>query len=127
MLRLLLDIHIKPVVATQIHRAHSECWIESLLTWRDGMYRTAPDPEILEAAHQDAMTLVTYDQRTIPLLLKNWALRDRTHAGVIFINGKTIRLDDVGSQVRSLVALWDAHQYEDWTNVVHYLRADPDQ
>jgi hypothetical protein len=24
-------------------------------------------------------------------------------------------------------ALWDAHQHEDWTNVVHYLRADTEQ
>lgn len=124
MLRLLLDIHIKPVVARHVQRSRPECRIESLPTWHGGVYRTAPDAEILEAAHQDAMTFVTYDQRTIPLLLRNLALRGHTHGGVIFINGKTINLDDVGSQVRSLAALWDAHQNEDWTNVVDYLRAD---
>lgn len=123
MLRLLLDIHIMPVVAAQILRIRPECPIESLLRWRNGTYRTATDTEILEAAHRDATTLVTYDQRTIPLLLRNWAIRDRAHSGVIFVDGKTIRMDDVGGQVRSLTALWDAHQEEDWTNMVHYLRA----
>jgi len=91
------------------------------------LYRTATDAEILEAAHQEAMTLVTYDRRTIPLLLRGWALRNRTHAGVIFVDGKTMRTNDVGSQVRSLAALWDAHHHEDWTNVVHYLRAGAQQ
>ena len=127
MLRLLLDIHIKPVVATQVRRTRPECPIESLLRWHDGMNRTATDAEILEAAHQHTMTLVTYDRRTIPLLLRNWALRNRTHAGVIFVDGKTMRTNDVGSQVRSLAALWDAHHHEDWTNVVHYLRAGAQQ
>jgi predicted nuclease of predicted toxin-antitoxin system len=124
MLSLLLDIHIKPVVATQVLRARPACSIASLLRWHDGMYRTATDAEILEAAHRDAMTLVTYDQRTIPLLLRAWAQRGKSHAGVIFVDGRTMRTDDVGSQVRSLITLWDAHQHEDWTNMVHYLRMD---
>src|SRR5947209_16976648 len=127
MLRLLLDIHIKPVVATQVLRIRPECPIESLLRWHDGAYRTATDTEILEAAHRESSTLVTYDRRTIPLLLRNWALRDRPHAGVIFVDGKTMRMDDVGSQVRSLTAEWDAHQHEDWTNRVQYLRASEEQ
>src|SRR5947209_10240886 len=91
MLRLLLDIHIKPVVATQVLRIRPECPIESLLRWHDGAYRTATDTEILEAAHRESSTLVTYDRRTIPLLLRNWALRDRPHAGVI--DRKSTRLN----------------------------------
>src|SRR5579872_5351076 len=122
MLRLLLDIYIKPAVATEILRIRPECRIASLLRWHDGTFRTATDTEILEAAYREATTLVTYDQRTIPLLLRNWALRERAHAGVIFVDGKTMRMDDVGSQVRSLTVLWDERQHEDWTNVVHYLR-----
>jgi hypothetical protein len=124
MLRLLLDIHIKPVVATEVLRARPECPIASLLRWRDGVFRSATDAEILEAAHRDAMTLVTYDQRTIPLLLRGWALRGFSHGGVVFVDGKTMRTDHVGSQVRGLTTLWDAHQHEDWTNIVHYLRQD---
>lgn len=124
MLRLLLDIHIKPAVATQVLRVRPDCPIISLLRWHDGMYRAAPNTEILEAAQRDAMTLITYDQRTVPLLLGGWALRGRSHAGVIFVDGKTMRPDDVGTQVRSLTTLWDAHRHEDWTNIVHYLRED---
>ena len=124
MLRLLLDIHLTPKVAAEVRRIRPDCRIESLLSWHGGAYRTAADVEILEAAHRAGWTLVTYDLRTIPALLRVWALRSIPHGGVIFIDGKTMRPDDVGSQVRGLAVVWDRHQNDDWTNVVQYLRQD---
>jgi hypothetical protein len=124
MLRLLLDVHIKPVVATQVVRMRPDCSITSLLRWHDGMYRIAPDAEFFEAAQRETTTLVTYDRRTIPLLLQGMALRGLPHAGVVFIDDKTMRTDDVGSQVRGLIHLWDNHCHEDWLNRVQYLREE---
>ena len=37
------------------------------------------------------LTLVTYDRRTIPPLLKTWAEEERTHGGVVFVDEKRFR------------------------------------
>ena len=70
MLHLLLDIHISPQVAVQVIGHRPGCAITSLRNWQNGKYRTAPDAVILEAARDNAMTLVTYDRRTISPLLQ---------------------------------------------------------
>jgi hypothetical protein len=121
-LRLLLDIHIKPEVAAGVAAHRSACPVESLRNWKGGRYRTALDPDILAAAHEDGMTLVTYDLKSIPLLLRAWGAMSRPHGGVVFVDHKTILANDIGGQVRSLVYLWDTRGHEDWTNVVDYLR-----
>lgn len=124
MLRLLLDIHVKPAIAAQVLRIRPECPIVSLLHWHDGTYRTASDEEILRAAYDERLALVTYDQRTIPPLLRRQALRGIPHGGVVFVDSKSMRPDDVGSLVRSLCMLWDTRRDDDWVNRVHYLRPD---
>ena len=52
------------------------------------------------AAHR--LTLVTYDRRTIPPLLKTWAGAGRQHGGVIFVDEKTISPADIGALVLAL-------------------------
>ena len=56
---------------------------------------------LLEAAEQ-CLTLVTYDRRTIPPLLKIWAEEGRRHGGVIFVDEKTISPANIGGLVRAL-------------------------
>jgi hypothetical protein len=129
-LHLLLDIHIKPEVAAGVAAHRSACLIESLRersstgawTLQGGQYRTALDPDILAAAHEDGVTLVTYDLKSIPLLLRTWGAIGRSHGGVIFGDHKTILANDVGGQIRGLIYLWDTRGQEGWTNVVDYLR-----
>jgi hypothetical protein len=121
-LRFLLDIHIDPAVAAGVRRHRPGCPIVSLRHWQEGAYRTASDATILEAGAADSLTLVTYDSKTIPLLLRGWAQARKSHAGVIFIDDKTNRPNDIGTLARSLVTLWDQRREEDWGDRVMYLR-----
>jgi hypothetical protein len=120
-LRLLLDEHISDVVAEQVRLRRSDIPIESVHTWRQGAFRSKHDPDLLRAAREEALTLVTYDQNTIPPLFFEFIQAGEEHAGVLFIDDRTIRPDDFGLLVRSLIAFWDVHGQRDWMNQVMYL------
>jgi hypothetical protein len=89
--------------------------------WQNSEFLGQEDSALLEHAAAERFTLVTYDRRTIPLLLKAWAEEERKHGGVIFIDEKTTALADVGGQVRALTNLVrDAGKW-DWTNRIWFL------
>jgi hypothetical protein len=67
------------------------------------------------------MTLVTYDQATIPPLLQVWGEQGISHAGVILVNRRTIAPNDFGGLIRALTRLWDRAEGLDWTNRMVYL------
>ena len=76
---------------------------------------------LLPAARPTALTLVTYDQRTIPALLHRWAQSDESHAGVIFVDERTVAPNDFPRLARSLIRFWDLHRDLDWTNRLAFL------
>ncbi len=120
-LRLLLDENMSDVVAQQIRVHRSNIPVESVHVWRAGAFRGKRDPDLLRAAREEAWTLVTYDQNTIPPLFFEFIQAREDHAGVVFIDDRTIGSDDFGLLVRSLIAFWHAHGEKDWTNQVMYL------
>lgn len=90
--------------------------------WENGRFLGQDDSACLLEAASQQLTLVTYDRRTIPPLLKAWAEAERSHAGVIFVNEKTISPADLGGLVRALSALHrDAGRW-DWTNRICFLQ-----
>jgi len=72
---------------------------------------------LLEAAKQ-RLTLVTYDRRTIPPLLKLWAEEQRPHGGVIFVDEKTISPADIGGLVRALIVC--PERLKVWTGLIWF-------
>lgn len=124
-LRLLLDEHLSPRIVAQIAARDPAIAITNLQTWQQGRYLHALDWQILEAARQQAPTLVTYDQRTIPSLLRDWGEQGKAHAGVILVDERTIAPEDIGAIVRALLGLWQAWGQEDWSDRVHYLQRPP--
>lgn len=123
MLRLLTDEHISPAVARQ---APSRCRginIAAMRSWVGGHYLGANDQLVLEEAHRQKLTLVTFDLRTIPPLLRLWAEQGIDHSGVILVDEQTIAPDDVGGLVAALCAIWKAQGRSDWTNRVVFLRS----
>jgi hypothetical protein len=121
MLAYLTDEHISHAVAEQVHRKRADIRIESVLRWRGGTLRQTPDDQVLDAAREAELTLVTYDQKTIPPILVEFAMSQRHHAGVLFVDRGAIASDNIGALVRALIACHDLHHDRDWTNVVMFL------
>ena len=122
MLRFLLDEHISPEVAEGLRRRASKVVVQWLGEWEAGGFLGLPDDQLLEEAGRQKLTLVTYDRRTIPLLLVSWAEQSRDHAGVVFVDLETMPPSDFGSLIRGLHALWKETRQWDWTNRIVTLR-----
>lgn len=120
-MRLVLDEHFPAAVAA--HLREMEMDVVIVAEWLDGIYRTKRDPSILGAARTDMRVVVTYDCHTFPDMLRLWAAEDERHAGVILVDERTIRSNDVGGLVKALSEFVQAHGDEDWTDKVMYLPA----
>jgi hypothetical protein len=122
MLKLLLDEHISTRVAKGLRRIDRRILVHSMLEWEEGGFLGRDDEACLRAAAAQQLTLVTYDRRTIPPLLKNWAEAGLCHAGVIFVDEKTIAPSDIGGLVRALAAVAKAGRDWDWSDRILFLR-----
>ena len=122
MLSFLLDEHISPTIAEQIKRKRPEIIIFPLITWQTGRYLGLTDNIVLQAATDAQLTLVTYDQNTIPHLLCEWGDAQKSHGGFIFIDYQSIPPSNFGLLMRSLLTLWDLQGKQDWTNRLIYLK-----
>lgn len=122
MLKLLLDEHISPSVAVGLRRRQRSFTVHCMVDGENGRFLGEDDSACLEHAATLGLTLVTYDRRTIPPLLKAWAEEQRNHGGVIFIDEKTISPGDIGGQVRALANLARETAKWNWTNRICYLQ-----
>lgn len=125
MLSLLLDENISPEVVRQVTEKRPDIVVTGIGRWQGGRFMAAPDTAILTAAVQEGMTLVTYDQKTIVPVLVQWGQAADVHAGVVFVDERSIASNDFGALVRALTVLWDAAHTEEWTNRVDFLRPAP--
>jgi hypothetical protein len=122
MLKLLLDEHISPDVAKGLRRRNRAMEIRYMVEWEDGYFLGQEDSVCLREAAVQGLTLVTYDRRTIPPLLKTWAEEERTHGGVVFVDERTISPADIGGLVWALTRLARESGNWDWTNRICFLR-----
>lgn len=122
MLKLLLDEHISPDVASGLRRRNRSWVVHGMAEWEGSAFLGKEDSACLLEAAKQGLTLVTYDRRTIPPLLKLWAEEQRSHGGVILVDEKTISPADIGSLVRALTDLSKEAGKLDWTDRVYFLR-----
>lgn len=122
MLSFLLDEHISPTVAKQIKKKRPQIEIFPLMFWQEGKYLGLDDEIILKAATDSQLTLVTYDQNTIPPILMQWGEANLTHQGIIFIDYQSIKPREFGKLVNALIWLWDNQGDRDWRNRLIYLK-----
>jgi hypothetical protein len=122
MLKLLLDEHISPDVAHGLRRRNRAIQIHSMAEWESGRFLGQDDRTCMQEAAVQGFTLLTYDRRTIPQLLKIWAEEERPHGGVIFVDEKTVSPADIGGLVWALTSLARETSKWDWTNRIYFLR-----
>jgi hypothetical protein len=122
MLKLLLDEHISPTVANGLRRRNRLLVVFCMAEWEEGEFLGQQDSACLQQAAAQGLTFVTYDRRTIPLVLKAWGEEEQKHGGVIFVDEKTISPSDTGGLVRALSDLSRKTARWDWTNRVCFLR-----
>ncbi|MDJ0688306.1 MAG: hypothetical protein QNJ41_07340 [Xenococcaceae cyanobacterium MO_188.B32] len=123
MLSFLLDEQISPEIAKQIENKRPEIPIFSIHTWQKGYYLGVADEIILKAAFLARLTLITYDQKTIPPILSEWGQANINHTGVVFIDYRSIAPNNFGGLIRAIIWLWDTQSKEDWQNRIIYLRS----
>jgi predicted nuclease of predicted toxin-antitoxin system len=121
-LRLLLDEQISAKVADQVRANDPSVSIQSVHHWRGGSLLGKDDGLLLAAAAEESLTLVTYDQKTLPTLLVEMALLGQSHGGVLFVDDRTIASNNTGALVKALLSLWLQCHGWDWTNRVMFLR-----
>ena len=122
MLRLLLDEHISPDVAVGLRRRHRVIVVHWMAEWESGAYLGQDDSACLLQAAAERLTLVTYDRRTIPPLLKSWAEAGLQHGGIIFVDEKSIAPSDIGGLVRALSFLYRQAGKWNWMDRVCFLQ-----
>jgi len=122
MLKMLLDEHISPDVATGVRRRNRALAVRAMVEWENGKFLGQDDSTCLREAAAQGLTVVTYDRRTIPPLLKTWAEEGRRHAGVVFVDEKTISPADISGLVRALSALAKEARSWNWADRIGFLR-----
>ena len=81
MLKLLLDEHISPIVADGLRRRNRQLVVFCMTEWEGGELLGQQDSACLKQAAAQGLTLLTYDRRTIPPLLKTWGKKGEATAG----------------------------------------------
>lgn len=120
-MKLMLDSHVPPAVARGL-RAQIAIEVVALRDWQGGDYLDVEDSQILLAAQRAGWTFVTYDQKTIAPLTKEWAEADVPHGGIIFVDNRTIAPRNLGGLIRALIRLIKDLGDVDWENRIAYLR-----
>ncbi len=124
MLKLLLDEHISSDVAEALRVQSKTPAVWGLAEFEGGRLIGLSDEVILQAAAARKLTLVTYDRKTIPPILKALAEAGQNHGGVIFVDEKTISPSDIGGLIRALHKLLAELSRTTMNNAVIFLRRE---
>jgi len=120
--KLLLESHITKAALGAIRKLAPKLEAEHLANWRGGAFLRASDAEILVACQEEQRALLTYDQATIPDLLRQWAAEERVHSGVIFADKNTVKPSSPSAVAAALARLAQEFGEADTTNMVLFLR-----
>lgn len=90
--------------------------------WHHGRLRQARDEDILIAALEADLLLVSYDVGTIPAIVHDWLAEGRSSPQVALIHSHAIRQQDIGGIVAGIIALYDGFLSFDQGYPILYMR-----
>ena len=110
-MRLLLDAHVsgKKIGKALKDRGHD------VLNADDPALEGWGDPDLLDLAAEQQRILVTANVKDFWPLAQEWAAKGRSHAGLVFLSS-TVRHEHFGAIIRSVDALLEGTEQEDWTD-----------
>jgi hypothetical protein len=120
--KLLLDCHVAKATLGALRKTAPAIQAEHLAHWRGGAFLRAADAEILTACREEGRAFLTYDQATIPDLLRQWAAEERPHSGVIFADKNTVPPNAPAKVAGAVAQLAEQIGEADSTNLVLFLR-----
>jgi len=119
MLRILTDSHVPPDIALAVRKI-VPLSLTPLREWHVGNYLHAEDPQLLQLAWEERLTILIYDVNSFPLHVKDRIESGAQHAGVIYVP-PSFGQNAIGPIARALVKVWKTKGQEDWTNRIHFL------
>ena len=111
-LKLLLDEHIDPEVASALRRRFPRL---DALSIHETPWVGLPDPALLEILDTDRRTVVTRDVNSMPMHANSRLEAGQTHAGVIYADSKRLPQKDRRGLIRRLARMVEEHGNEDWS------------
>ena len=121
-MKLLFDCHITKAALAALRKTAPGLQAEHLADWRSGAFLRADDATILAACHTERRVFVTFDQATIPDLLRQWAAEERDHSGVVFADENTVAPALPAAVAAAVAALAEEIGDADTRNMVRFLR-----
>ncbi len=121
-MKLLLDCHIVKATLAALRKIAPSIQVEHLADWRGGAFLRADDGEILAGCYEERRAFVTFDQKTIPDLLRQWAAEERPHYGVFFGDRNTVKPNKPGAVAAAIAALVAELGDRPTANMVRFLR-----
>jgi hypothetical protein len=64
--------------------------LQAIHNWQGGHFLSASDEVVLREANKQKLTLVTFDLKTLPPLLRLWAEQGIDHAEVVLVDERTL-------------------------------------
>ena len=111
-LKLLLDVHLSPDIATALRRRFPDLDVKSI---HETDWAALADEVLLELLDQEDRVLVTRDVNTVPLHCKQRLAAGKTFAGVIYADSKKLRQTDQRGLIRRLIEVLEKHGDEDFS------------
>ena len=126
MLKLLLDEHLPLALIAALAQRQPDLPVVALQDFAGGSLLGARDEQILQAAAQGGWTLLTYDLKTVPMILKRWSEAGIAHGGVVFVDYHTLMPSDVGGLLRGVLHLWETMGDLEWQDRSLHLARQAD-
>jgi hypothetical protein len=119
-LRLIADENTSHAFVSACQKLQPNFPIAHVVTWKNGVYRSAKDTTLLLVLREAGLILVGFDRSTMPMHAGDMTREGTGHAGVIIFR-RSVPAFAFGTQSKLVVELWSEAKNWDWADRIEYL------